>query len=42
MAYCGKEMDMTENARDWIVGLAMAALTVLAMGYADAVADWLL
>ena len=33
---------MTENARDWLVGFAMAALTVLAMGYAEAVADWLL
>ena len=33
---------MTENTRDWLVGLAMAVLTVLAMGYAEAAADWLL
>ena len=33
---------MTENARDWLVGLAMALAVVLAMGYADAIADWLL
>ena len=42
MAYCGKGIDMSENARDWLVGLAMAVLTVLAMGYAEAIAVWLL
>ena len=33
---------MTENARDWLVGLGMALVVVIAMGYAEAVADWLL
>lgn len=33
---------MTDNARDWLVGLSMAVLTVLAIGYAETLADWLL
>ena len=42
MAYCGKEICMSRNTRDWLVGLGMALAVVLAMGYAEAVADWLL
>jgi hypothetical protein len=37
-----EDMDMSENARDWLIGLGMAAVLILLTGFIDAIADWLL